>query len=51
MISKTEQIRALNDALRQNVREGTAVPLSTSSLNRIFPARCQARRPRCRAPG
>ena len=25
MISKTEQIRALNDALRQNFREGTAV--------------------------
>jgi hypothetical protein len=25
MISKTEQTRALNDALRQNFREGTAV--------------------------
>jgi hypothetical protein len=25
MISKTEQIRALNDTLRQNFREGTAV--------------------------
>jgi Protein of unknown function (DUF3768) len=25
MISKTEQIRVLNDALRQNFREGTAV--------------------------
>jgi hypothetical protein len=25
MISKTEQIRALNDALRQNFHEGTAV--------------------------
>ena len=25
MISKTEQIRALNDGLRQNFREGTAV--------------------------
>jgi hypothetical protein len=25
MISKTEQIRALNDALRHNFREGTAV--------------------------
>ena len=25
MISKTEQIRALNDALRQNFHEGSAV--------------------------
>jgi hypothetical protein len=50
MISKTEQIRALNDALRQNFRECTAVmtvgvaALGAEAVARVVKTMCCSRR-------